>query len=651
MPDPGPRTHVLLVGIDDYKISPLNGCVNDIDAVQRILLSPRVGITADRITRLASPQPGTSHETTVPEQPATLARLRDALAALGSDQVAAGDRVFIYYSGHGARAPFGTGARRFHREALVPVDFTGELRDLLFDHELNQLLRRITARTRAVTFVLDCCHAGGVTREVVAAPDQRSRFIDLTALLAKSGPLDPAIAGGAGVRGLGDDDAGALGHGVDDCHVIAACQGHEVANESRGEDGVQHGALTRVFIDALERVTERDLGAVRWARIWYGMCADLARRSAGQNPWMTASAARTVFAGPPVAGDPGFAVVRDGQGYRIEAGTVADVTPGTVLAIYGDTPDHFPPLDTPADLAARLGKIRVTTADPGAATAVLEGAPFDLPPGARGRIVQLGSTARLRFAVIPPTPEIETAIATSPLLERAAPDTEPDVRLERSDDRWFVTDRVHGRAGEPLTLFALPPSGLGAARAVLEHYHLYTRPLRVAAAASDLPGSLSLQVLACPTDHELSPAEAQAADLSEAPSRAAGSYQVKDGTPVCIRVSNDGTQRLRVALVNAGASGRVQQLGDQIIDGKTQYVFWLHGELGAPFEMELPTGVDRCADRLVAIGTTAVDRDLGYLAVDTSFADIAGGVKDKDFATPRAPVRWTSAQAVIITER
>ena len=32
-----PRFHVLLIGIDAYTVKPLRGCVNDIDAVQRLL--------------------------------------------------------------------------------------------------------------------------------------------------------------------------------------------------------------------------------------------------------------------------------------------------------------------------------------------------------------------------------------------------------------------------------------------------------------------------------------------------------------------------------------------------------------------------------------------------------------------------------------
>src|SRR5262245_58434921 len=173
--------HVLLVGIDDYRAPPLAGCVNDIDAVQRLLLGDRMRLAPERIRRLASPRSGTRHETAIADKPATreniLAALRELAAA-----VVPGDRVFIYYSGHGSRLPVtGTDGRTFHREALVPVDFEedAETPRLVFDFELNERLRAIAGRTRSVALVLDCCHSAGATRDSNDSPVQRSRFVEV----------------------------------------------------------------------------------------------------------------------------------------------------------------------------------------------------------------------------------------------------------------------------------------------------------------------------------------------------------------------------------------------------------------------------------------------------------------------------------------
>ncbi len=227
------KFHVLLIGVDNYPGHELHGCVNDIDEVQRLLLGERMTKHRDRlqIRRLASPLPGTAHATSVPEDTATLDKIRDALDQLASDTVRPTDRVFIYYSGHGTRievtAPDG---RRFHREALVPVDFQAEpARRLLFDYELNARLRAITDKTPSVTVVLDCCHAAGATRD---SPnhEQKPRFLDLGVLLDRQLPPipDPAIHTPVdiGAGGRSGAEGHRLGGGVDLCHVVCACLNH-----------------------------------------------------------------------------------------------------------------------------------------------------------------------------------------------------------------------------------------------------------------------------------------------------------------------------------------------------------------------------------------------------------------------------------------
>jgi uncharacterized caspase-like protein len=114
--------HALLIGVDAYTVKPLHGCVNDIDAIQRILVD-QAGIPPERITRLTSPHPDIPHETTVPSAPATLANIRAAFDALGSERVAPGDQVFIYYAGHGGRQQVTAEMPTMHRESLLPADF------------------------------------------------------------------------------------------------------------------------------------------------------------------------------------------------------------------------------------------------------------------------------------------------------------------------------------------------------------------------------------------------------------------------------------------------------------------------------------------------------------------------------------------------
>jgi hypothetical protein len=647
MTQPEPTYHVLLVGIDAYNPKPLAGCVNDIDAVQRLLIE-RARIPPASIRRLASPRPDARCETSVPALPATLANLRAALGQLAA-QVGPDDRFLLYYSGHGARVPVSLpDGHVIYREALVPVDVseTSERR-LLFDHELNE---RLAAIRGSVTCIFDCCHSSGVARieplpgaPAEELPGARARSLDVAQDLGWRAPLPASDLGAA--RGAAAARAGA----PRDCHIVAACLAHEQAIEATGEDGVQHGLLTASLLRALAPISDDELRTVPWSRIWEAMRASVEQRIARQHLWMTGNPRRAVIAGPPAHGDPGLTIRRDGDAYELDAGTLAQVTVSALVAVYGERTVYFPALGSDEDRAARRGLLRVTSASPARAAAVVEGGPFELPPGARGRIVEPGAAPRLRCAIVPRHEELAAALAASPLLELVDDARRAQVRLEQAGGRWLLADDVH-EAHPARALHAIGPGELAHARAVLEHYYRYALPLRMAESARDLPGALRLTVLAC--DRELSAEAAQAAaGLSEAPTAADSTYDLTSGTLVCFRVHNTSQTLLRVTLLNAAASGRVQILGDQVIDPHAAFVFWLHGVLGSPFEMAVPDDRQQGIDRFIAIGTTALGKHLGHLGVEQSFEDLRA-VTPKDVRDPRSGVpadRWTAAQIIVKT--
>lgn len=656
--------HVLLIGVDAYQTRPLGGCVNDIDAVQQVLVD-RMGIPGNCIRRLASPRPGHTGgppRAAVAEQPATLANLRGALAELATPQVARTDRVFIYYAGHGARVPVRVAAgRTHHREALVMADHdpAQPASGMLFDYEVDEALRAISERTSSVTLVLDCCHAGGATRrsaellppEVLASTDPVARYLDLDAMAAVP---DPRSA---------PPDADVLAHplmaAADHCHVIAACLGHERANEERGPDGVRHGLLTRAFLAAIEGVADAALPALTWGQIWQQICAEVSQRNPAQHPRMAGNAGRAVFSGPPIDHDPGLPVRQVGNAFQIAAGTLANITKDAVLAIYGDQPRYFSPLDSPEDRNERIGLVRVKTAGRATATAIVEGRAFELPADARGRLVAAGESGRLRCAVIPPHPELEAQLRESPLLEVVSPAEGPDVRLELSRGRWFVTDNLYSMQPDRPMLFALHPNELDCARRVLEHYCAYSLPLRMAARLTDLPGSLDLRVR-IPPDPRATPANVMpGANSQHIAATTSDTYVLRVGARVCFEVRNHSPYRLRVTLVNSAASGKVQFLGDRIIDASTFHTFYANTSEAA-FEMVLPPRIDHGLDRLIAIGRTEASYDLGYLRVDRTFADAVNvtrsagrpfnvGPRERPASPPIE--QWTVAQAIIETHR
>lgn len=648
---------VLLIGIDAYNGCPLHGCVNDIDAVERLLLE-RAGIPAANITRLASPHPADKHETKVAGNPATLANIRAALTKLASDEVQPTDRVFIYYSGHGSRAPVKGPQGTFHCESLVPVDFNVNPAQpqLLLDFEFNRLLATVAKRTTSVVVVLDCCHSTGATRVLTQEKDPVARSLDFSKAFPAGATVLVEAAGGPaaeGERGAGGAGAGKAGVGsVDDCQVVAACLNDELAQETRGPDGVRHGLLTRALLTLLGPMDRDEIRSVPWARVWQKLRDSVETANPSQHLWLAGSYARAVLAGPPVDGDAGFAVKKTGANeYTIDAGTLADVSEGAKLAVYGDKPPLFPDLGSPEDRKARVSPalLKVVRAERARAVAQCEGPPFEVPAGARARLVELGPAQRLGCAVLPEDPKVVAALRESPLLQ-VVKESEALARLERRENgAWALTDDLAGAKPQYPALLTLKPDQLKYAREVLELYAVYSLPLRMAKRCTDLPGGLQVRFLVCSEDG-VPEEEAQTKDLPEMTPDKALSYVTKVGTAFCIHVRNTTLKPLRVALVNCAASGRVEYLGDQIIDPRAYYRFWRNNVQGEPFVLTNGEEDHAFIERMVAIGTTAVAKDLKYLANNKTFADILDTTRgDRDMtknvttANAARPVeKWTA---------
>lgn len=269
-------------------------------------------------------------------------------------------------------------------------------------------------------------------------------------------------------------------------------------------------------------------------------------------------------------------------------------------------------------LTAELPRLR-----PSLRAEVMNGLRDDSYFGRRG--ARFAETRRLRCGLVSKDERLHAMLAQSltrsPLLELVDPE-DAEVRLEQVDGRWFVTDDVHGTEPDSV-LLALTERQLDHARVVLEHYYRYAWPLRMAEAAEDAY-ALQISVLACPSI-DLAPEQAQAADLDEiqpaAHSLGGPIHDLAVGARVCFRVTNISERPLRVALVNSAASGKVQILGEDVIDGRSQFIFWARGNLGKPFIMSLPPGATHAIDRLTALGTTQMTANLDHLRLDRTIAD------------------------------
>jgi hypothetical protein len=136
--------HALVIGIGDYAdpdVPPLKGVVHDMDSARR--MAHAMAIPDANITVLR-------------DRDATAERIRAEIAALQA-RMADGDRVFVYYSGHGTRwsdARQKTGACT---EGLLASD--GEV---LTNVELGERLAPLAQRADKMLVFYDACFSGGV---------------------------------------------------------------------------------------------------------------------------------------------------------------------------------------------------------------------------------------------------------------------------------------------------------------------------------------------------------------------------------------------------------------------------------------------------------------------------------------------------------
>jgi len=162
--------HALLIGINEYaspKVNNLNGAVNDVTMMRRILVT-RLGFDEANIRVLTNEE----------------ATRKDILKAIDTLVAEAGeeDVVYFHYSGHGSRQKDRNGDEDdgFDETILSYDARTPGVKDIL-DDELEQRFARI--RSKHVLLVFDSCHSGTITRSssVLARtvpPDERAEMYE-----------------------------------------------------------------------------------------------------------------------------------------------------------------------------------------------------------------------------------------------------------------------------------------------------------------------------------------------------------------------------------------------------------------------------------------------------------------------------------------
>lgn len=420
----------LLVGVNTYanpRITPLQGCVNDVTGVKDYLRDQLL-LAEERITLLCDE---------AATYGAVISAFEQLIGAAEPD-----DQTLIYFSCHGSQAPAVAPEIESDGldESLVLYDSRTEGVFDLLDKELGYLVEKLVQKGVYATVVLDACHSGSGTRgddepdQVrLALRDERQRTVEQV----YGGREAIALAA---TRQTASDWVNPA-QGTASYVLIAGCRDEQRSREIM-LDGVSYGALSRALLDELRyrlrpTTTYADLHHVIRSRV-RALVSD-------QEPTCEGAIDRLVFAAGYVRRQPPI-TLRASHHTRaeVELGAAQGLTVGsTLLAFAADGEQDAPAL-------ARLTVTSVGTTLSGADVELLAGA--GLPLDARLRVERYAYyPAQLVWLDGPGLEGVRAAITGvaeggSPHLELIEARPEADLVVRRQGDAV----QILGGAGLPL---------------------------------------------------------------------------------------------------------------------------------------------------------------------------------------------------------
>ena len=246
--------HALLIGIGKYKTRTLEGPPHDVAALMSVLAS-KYNYHPDNIQTLIN-------------QEAVKARILDEIKQLAL-RTKPGDRIFIYFSGHGTSRrddlmalplPHGSGA-------LVPADFSADPEQsmetlmsqlIVGRRDLRPILEQID-RNRQVLMVFDTCFSGNAVRAAgVNDSLSLSRYIKLD---SRSVFNEERSIGSFEDNAIKDEP-----YPYQNIFYISASSENEIAKDIQRDllylyptiDGKPHGALTDSLLRVLDGQVQID---------------------------------------------------------------------------------------------------------------------------------------------------------------------------------------------------------------------------------------------------------------------------------------------------------------------------------------------------------------------------------------------------------
>jgi Caspase domain/Domain of unknown function (DUF4384) len=215
-----PSNHALIITVSEYRRSPLPGVLTDRKLGNE--LAQRFGVPPQNIVELS-------------EQQVTREGLKQALANM-NQVILPGDRLYVYFSGHGAR--FFSKATGKCAESIVMQDMR-----VVTNTEFAAMLKPLSAKTDKTIVMLDSCHSGGVaqaasSRDVGPMSQMRAKFSPEAS--------SPQCAAAVNDRSFSQTRGADLDTTDNNLVILAAARNNEVAwDTSKG------GALTYNFEQCL----------------------------------------------------------------------------------------------------------------------------------------------------------------------------------------------------------------------------------------------------------------------------------------------------------------------------------------------------------------------------------------------------------------
>ncbi len=246
------QIYAVLVGINKYTtVTPLNGCINDIKAVEQWLKQSHRKKGALNVMRLTDVE---SSADLTPTKNNIIAAF-DFFADAKDDDI-----CLFYYCGHGANliSPKEFAYSDSVLQALVCLDFYGSdpaepVKGALTDKELGFLIWKTMSDKPGVSFVAitDCCHSGSMTRDAEVFDGLTTTVRGLSTTFI-SPPLEE-------FHGFDANNTGGYQLKDGKCSVqegrhihFAAAQNDEVAREVTPAGGDTHGAFTYAMLSLLD---------------------------------------------------------------------------------------------------------------------------------------------------------------------------------------------------------------------------------------------------------------------------------------------------------------------------------------------------------------------------------------------------------------